>query len=257
MATGDDALAAGMDVLDPSTDLVKDGAEEENKTRDYIAQRTSAITPIAKGGTGAETPAAARTNLGIPLIAGGDSSAPNALPRYNGSNQLTTADPTLGGHAASKQYVDAGVASAAGAAAGKLDAAGGTISGSLVVGGSLFTPSNSPGGAGTIAYVQNSDGRITRGVSARRYKKNIRVLDPLGLGDIFRPLVDYEMKVAYDRSGRRLIGHIADDMVGTPAERFVTRDNAGEVDAFDVIQLLLAQCAQLNARLIVLEGRDA
>ena len=44
MANGDDASNAGMDVLDPNTALVKNGADEINKTRDYIAQRTGEAT---------------------------------------------------------------------------------------------------------------------------------------------------------------------------------------------------------------------
>ena len=44
MANGDAAAAAGMDVLDPNTALVKDGADEINKTRDYIAERTGSTT---------------------------------------------------------------------------------------------------------------------------------------------------------------------------------------------------------------------
>lgn len=63
MANGDAAAAAGMDVV-PGTADRREGYDEINKTRDYIAERTSAVTPVAKGGTGATTAAAARTNLG-------------------------------------------------------------------------------------------------------------------------------------------------------------------------------------------------
>jgi len=64
MAIGDDAAAAGMELVSGSTDLVKNGADHHNLTRDYIAQRTNAVTPVEKGGTGATTAAQARTNLG-------------------------------------------------------------------------------------------------------------------------------------------------------------------------------------------------
>lgn len=70
MAIGDDAAAAGY-LLVPDTGedgKVKWGARELNRTRDYIAQVLAlipAIWPIAKGGTGASTAAAARTNLGL------------------------------------------------------------------------------------------------------------------------------------------------------------------------------------------------
>jgi len=72
MAIGDEALAAGMSwVLVPITGeqgKVKYGAQEINRTRDYIAQVKALITtpwPISKGGTGATTAAAARTALGL------------------------------------------------------------------------------------------------------------------------------------------------------------------------------------------------
>ena len=66
MAIGDDAAAAGLPILSPVVDKVIDGAQEINRTRDFIAQRTSTVQPIAKGGTGATTAAAARTALGVP-----------------------------------------------------------------------------------------------------------------------------------------------------------------------------------------------
>jgi hypothetical protein len=70
MAIGDDALAAGF-ALVPSAGPgaeVKLGAQEINRTRDYVAQTRTlnpAIRPISGGGTGASTAAAARTNLNI------------------------------------------------------------------------------------------------------------------------------------------------------------------------------------------------
>lgn len=68
MAIGDDALAAGFALVNGGTGLVKDGDDEINKTRDYIAQVKNLIKSvwgIADGGTGATTAAGARTNLGI------------------------------------------------------------------------------------------------------------------------------------------------------------------------------------------------
>ena len=71
MAVGDDASAAGFPLV-PSTGSeearVKYGAREINRTRDFVAQvkvLIDSVWPIAKGGTGASTKAAARTNLGI------------------------------------------------------------------------------------------------------------------------------------------------------------------------------------------------
>ncbi|WP_022899135.1 hypothetical protein [Humibacter albus] len=41
MAAGDDATAAGYPVVDPSTDLVKDGADAINTVMDQVAKVTN------------------------------------------------------------------------------------------------------------------------------------------------------------------------------------------------------------------------
>lgn len=64
MAIGDDAAAAGMAIVNGATTQAKDIDTEINRTRDYVAQRTSAVTPVNRGGTGAQNAATARTNLG-------------------------------------------------------------------------------------------------------------------------------------------------------------------------------------------------
>ena len=69
MAVGDAAVAQGWPVLVGTVDLVKDGDLEINRTRDLVAGvkvLIDPVWPIAKGGTGATTAAAARTALGIP-----------------------------------------------------------------------------------------------------------------------------------------------------------------------------------------------
>jgi len=64
MAIGDDAAAAGMALVAGGSTLSNTIDTEINRTRDYIAQRTSTVVPVASGGTGATTAAGARTNLG-------------------------------------------------------------------------------------------------------------------------------------------------------------------------------------------------
>lgn len=65
MPNGDAALAAGMDPVDPETDLVKDGYDAINYALDQIALRTNEVTPVAQGGTGSTNAAGARANLGV------------------------------------------------------------------------------------------------------------------------------------------------------------------------------------------------
>ncbi len=65
MALGDDALAAGYELVNPNTDLVKDGADEITLTRDYTAQVKLETRSVGRGGTGATTASQALKNLGI------------------------------------------------------------------------------------------------------------------------------------------------------------------------------------------------
>jgi len=70
VAIGDDATAAGFPVVPDTGDggEVRLGAQEINRTRDFVAQVKNlvlAVWPVNKGGTGATTPANARANLGI------------------------------------------------------------------------------------------------------------------------------------------------------------------------------------------------
>lgn len=70
MAIGDEAKARGMDLVPDTGEngRVRWGAREINRTRDYVGQALAAILsiwPISRGGTGANTLAGARTNLGL------------------------------------------------------------------------------------------------------------------------------------------------------------------------------------------------
>lgn len=70
MAIGDDAAAQGYPLVPASGpgSEVSLGAQEINRTRDFIAQvKTLILNPwtVAKGGTGGTTPATGRVGLGI------------------------------------------------------------------------------------------------------------------------------------------------------------------------------------------------
>lgn len=245
MAIGDDAANAGMDVL-TGTELANTIDTEINKSRDYIAQRTSAITPVAKGGTGAATAAAARANLDVVgndqiVIADGTSTIADKIPRYDGVGHIACASPSAANHAASKAYVDNRPTG--------ISASGGTFTGNV-----FFPNATAASSSYTVAYI-NGDGRLSRGASSRRYKEAIT--DAPDLGDLWPRLVEYEM---IGGDGDRKIGYIAEELADTPTlARFVVYDihdpDHPVVDSIDFIALLIAQNAQLNARVAALEAR--
>lgn len=249
MATGDAAVAAGMELIPNSGTAgslgkAKQGPTAMNKIMDYIATLTvlkTAVTTVGNALLTAVSAAAARTAIGIDLGIG-NAAAPNKVPVYNGTSQLTTADPTLGGHAASKQYVDTAVAG--------VSLPTNPTFGNVTATGHIYVPNSSVATSGwTTAYI-NGDGRISRGASALKYKKFVSEEDPTEIGDIFPTLVRYQMRGG---DGSWQLGYIADSLEGTDAERFIVRID-GEVESIDFIQMLIAQVASLNARLRVLEG---
>lgn len=262
MAIGDDALADGMDLVTGTADR-RNGWQEINKTRDYIAQRLKSVIaalwplPINKGGTGATTPAAARAGLG----AWGNSGAVQAGQ-----------SPMLGWNGLRLEYSVPGYGS--GQVANLTDVGGGDYlprSGGTVT-GDLFLPNASPAVSGyTVAYI-NGDGRISRNASSERYKEHIEQVDPASLGDIFPDLYTYQM-VGSDTAR---FGWIAERLAEHPdLEPFVVyaryvnledgeastttiaRDADGKpvAESIDFIALLIAQNAQLHQAVAQLAQR--
>lgn len=230
MADGDAAAAAGMDTV-AGTDDLRESYKEINKTRDYIVEYAPDIIPVSGGGTGASSAATARGNLGITSV-----NIPTSTPGSNVQNDLNY----VGGLATA--------ASSAAAAANtnannRMPYAGGTFS------GDIYLPASSAATSGwTVCYI-NSDGRVCRGSSSERYKKNIH--DAPDLGNLFAaPLREYGMRVdgKVPDDHAKHIGYVAEELVGTDLERFVVVLN-GQVESIDFIAMLMAQVAQLNARL--------
>lgn len=236
MAIGDDALAAGMDLVS-GTDDRRNGWEEDNKTRDYIAQRTATVTPVDKGGTGATTPAGARSNLGIPEWSA--VLANDTLIRRSAEGRADIADPVFQNNITNKRYVDT-----------KLDLTGGTVT------GNVYFPNATIAASGyTVAYL-NHDGRLSRGASSERYKKHIRQIDPLTLGDLFPALHRFQMRSG---DGSWKYGWIAERLAEHPdqAPFVVHRDVDGEMvpDSIDFIALLIAQNTVLHQAVQLLTDR--
>jgi hypothetical protein len=84
--------------------------------------------------------------------------------------------------------------------------------------------------------------------SARRLKRDIKPAPPLT--DVFPEVFEWEY---IEGDGRRQIGPMADDLVGTDAERFLVRDDDGEPAGIDKLGLHAAQIAVLLARIEALE----
>lgn len=247
MAIGDAAVTAGMDVVSgtvPANTL----DTEINKTRDYIAERTNAVQPVAKGGTGGTTPDAAVQNLGAVKstsspthhVGIGWTGARNRMT-VNGTSvgDIATTDDLAGKASTVHQHYTSEVIDLDAQLGNRVAKTGDTMS------GHLFLPNATAATSSYTAAYINGDGRVSRGASARKYKKYISAVDPLSLGDIFPQLVRYQMRGG---DGDWKLGHIADDLEGTDAARFAVHID-GEVESIDFIQLLLAQTAYLHAAL--------
>lgn len=216
MAIGDDALAAGMDLV-LGTALANTLDTEENKTRDYIAQRTNLVTPITKGGTGSTTAAAARAALGI--------SATNTPS--SGSNVQADLD-----------YLSATKADST-ALASKAS----TADVQWVQKGNMSPDiyNRALGGSYRVCYV-GADGLLGWVSSSRRYKKNIKPaeVDPAAVLGIELVTFLYKVEIDRGREGITEWGVIAEQVAELGLDWLIDFGQSGEPEGFRYDRLGLA-----------------
>lgn len=284
MAIGDAAAAAGMSVLDGTEDR-RDGYVEINRTRDYIAQKTAAVMPVSKGGTGQTTVAAARNAFGLGNTTG-------ALPIANGGTGATSAAAArtaLGCAAATHNHAAADITSGTLAKARipflslGTDVGGGTVDGQIgatsdiIALGNLRTSGRllAPGSRSftvssdyASAYLDGS-GWLGISPSAERFKQDITpqpyTLEQLQLIQV----VAFRLKTAVesnpDASGE--VGVIAEQLIDAGLGEFVIFNAAGETQsvayerlvlvAIGALQDVAGRLAAIEARLAALEGNPA
>lgn len=259
MAAGDAAAAAGMTIYTGNEDANQLWVRD-NEVLDQVAADRTALRPIAKGGTAASTASEALTKLGaLPasdvVVSTSGVTVAGKVPRYDSIGRLVVGSPGAANHAAPKSYVDS--------MAGSTSWNGGTVTGQIYLPNSFAATSGY-----TVCYI-NGDGRISRNASALRFKKYVSRVDPLQLGNIFPDLVRYKLRSQTDSRSDEAwhYGHIADWLGEDPdTQPFTVYETEADGytlarDAFglpiplsiDFIALLLAQTAQLHARVTAQE----
>lgn len=273
MATGDDALAAGMDIMtgsEPANTL----DTEVNLTRDYIAQRTSTVTPVSKGGTGATSASGARTNLGASEVghthAWGDiTGKPSSFPPSTHSHswgQITGKPTTFppSGHShvwaniSDRDNIDMhNIGARYGARVSfstRVEATSFVASGNGTFGGAWGNNITSD----RRAVWMQSDGTLGHTASSARYKKNVRPWDGL-TDEQFAALsvVTYQWRNAVNPSDHTEVGLIAEALDALGLTWAVFYDEQGRPDGvhYDLIVLAVIPYVQtLAARVAALEA---
>lgn len=239
MAIGDDALAAGIPIMtgsEPANTL----DTEMNKTRDEIARRTSTVLPVAKGGTGSTTPAAARAALGAADAAqvstDGNVATAGKIPIYNPDRQLTAADPTLGGHVATRGWTQAYAPSRPEAQS--------IMDGQM----SPAVYNRTLGGSYHVLYA-DSTGLLGWVPSSRRYKKNIRPAEIDVDAVLAIEVVTFLYWVAIDPDGNVQHGVIAEQLHDLGLTWLVSYDTDGAPEGvrYDLLAVALLPVLQRQA----------
>lgn len=251
MATGDDALAAGMTLV-PGAGLAKDLDTYDNETRDFIARFWNRTWSGVRGAA-APTTAQVRDKLGLGSAAFLDASqspAGSAVARRWSNGSLTGPMPTSNGEYAPKLYVDQAVA--------------GITPPSSDANAVTADAYNREAGASRFAMWMAGDRLIGRSTSTRRHKSDIREHDIDADALLTVPVVSFIRDVDAE-TGTRDIGLIAEDLHDAGLDDLVYFNDDGEVEGIQdhrLVYALLAVAQQqhqaldlLAQRLEALEGR--
>lgn len=262
MANGDAAVAAGMAVVAGTADR-RMGYDEINKTRDYIAQRTSTVTPITKGGTGATSAATARTALGAAATAHTHTPSNISAGTFGNGIGLVTNQPI-----ATTVSMNAGNGIGIGGTGRGIDGAGNATLGVINandINSSTGYNRNVSGGGVRAAYFA-ADGRLGTTSSSRRYKRILREIeaDPLAILDLAPQLYQYNWAVDEYGDGAFIeAGLIAEDLHEAGLEWLVIYDKDNRPDGIHYERVAMAvliatkyvweQHKALDARVVALE----
>ncbi|MCK2028093.1 tail fiber domain-containing protein [Microbacterium sp. SSW1-47] len=240
MANGDAAFAAGMDILDGNEDR-RDGWDEINKSRDYVAQFAAGIRSIAAGGTGANTAVQALINLGaLPKaeVFDGTGSVFNKVPRYDAAGRLICAAPTAANHAVPLGTVNSLFVNYIARWGGTIDQ------------GPLYMPALTAVTSSYVAMYRNGDGRVGISPSARRFKKEIK--DRTYTREQLRAIrvVSYRLRADVFGEGWEEapvdVGVIAEELIDAGLSEFVVFDENGDALSVHYERLALVAIGALQ-----------
>lgn len=232
MAIGDDAQAEGMPLVPVngavgSAGKVRQGPQEFNRTRDYIANFYNLAKDYADT-------LFASISLSWASITGKPSTFP---PSSHSHTALIDGAATLSWNGSDRWNSTGGFGAA----------------GIIATAGDVYVPNSTAASASWTAAYINGDGRLCRGASSLRYKEHVEEAPASAFGNIFKPLNRFQMR---DGDGRWTFGHIAEELAADPAtEPFVMYDGEGRPDSIDYVPLLLAKVEVLQASLTALQAR--
>lgn len=255
MAIGDDALAAGMTLVQGTTQANTIDTEI-NLTRDEIARRTNAVTPVAKGGTGATNADAARANLGCAAASHTHewsqlTGIPATFPPSGHTHPWDQVTGKPGAYPPSA-HLHSSLDASGGRRFGDLPNVGGRAgwgtSDNVVFAGTMFLQNEQVVTSSYRAMYLNGDGRVGVTPSARKYKKDIRP-KAYGLTDaVALEVVNYRLRAGLYGSNDAPVevGVIAEQLIDVGLSEFVIFNADGEPESVAYERLALIALGALR-----------